>query len=151
MLVYNAEPPVAALHQSITAPSDDALMVTVPLPQREFGITSGLVGNGFSIMLCVPFIAAAQFPPSATDVAVYVPATLNAPLNVAALPVPFNVPTSVEPLYNWYFTPSCVLDNANITPIVEPAQKPDADASSVCTAGVTHSIAVTAFVRVKSQ
>jgi hypothetical protein len=44
-----ALPPLAALYQSITAPLEDAMSVTVPVPQREAAVTVGLAGTAFTV------------------------------------------------------------------------------------------------------
>jgi hypothetical protein len=98
-----SEPPPGLSYQSIVQPSGGvALKVTVPLPQRALALAPvGATGSGFSLTLCVPFITAAQFPPSAITCAVYVPAPENAPVNVVAPPVPANTFITTPPsLYN---------------------------------------------------
>jgi hypothetical protein len=47
--LVNTVPPVAALYQSITAPGEEALTVTVPEPQRESGVTLELAGTSFTV------------------------------------------------------------------------------------------------------
>jgi hypothetical protein len=84
-------------------------------------VTVGFAGNGFSLTVCVPVIAAGQKTPLSIVRALYVPAPKE-PLNVAGLPPPVKVaPSSGTPAaYNWYMAPVSVLANANATP--EPAQ-----------------------------
>jgi hypothetical protein len=45
----NAVPPLDAAYQSITAPDDDALNTTVPVPQREAAVTDGFAGTAFTV------------------------------------------------------------------------------------------------------
>ena len=84
--------PVEVVYQSIVHPLGAvALKVTVPDPQRELLLGFvGTTGRGFSVTTGAPFIVTGQYVPN-KDCAVYVPATLNEPLNVAGLPVPVNV------------------------------------------------------------
>ena len=96
--------PVEVVYQSMVQPVGAvALKVTVPEPQRA--LLLALVGAAgrdvVSLTVCDPVIAAAQYPFSATTCAVYMPAPANAPVNVAALPVPVKVATTSLPLYNW--------------------------------------------------
>jgi hypothetical protein len=44
-----AVPPEEAAYQSITAPLDEALRTTVPVPQREADVTVGLAGTAFTV------------------------------------------------------------------------------------------------------
>jgi hypothetical protein len=143
--------PVEVVYQSMVHPPGAvALKVTVPEPQRAWLLASvGAAGRAFSLTVCDPVIAAAQYPFSATTCAGYTPAPANAPVKVAALPVPINVLTRLLPLYNWYVRPAAVFDRAKVT--VVPVQNAVADAFKSYTEETIQSIAVTAFVRVKSQ
>jgi hypothetical protein len=51
LLLRNAVPPVEAAYQSITEPAVvvEALMTTVPVPQRELATPFGVPGNGFTV------------------------------------------------------------------------------------------------------
>ena len=114
------------------------MSITVPEPHREDAVTAGVAGTAFSLTGCVPVIAAAQYPPSAATCAVYTPAPANAPVNVAALPVPVSVFTRSLPLYNWYVLPAAVFDKANVT--VAPVQNAAAEALKSYTAEAAHVI-----------
>jgi hypothetical protein len=49
LALFNAVPPLDAAYQSITAPDDDALNATVPVPQREAAVTDGFAGTAFTV------------------------------------------------------------------------------------------------------
>ena len=69
----NSVPPDAALYQSITAPDELALSVTVPEPHREDAVTAGLAGTGATYAVTVEERAPVQEALAATAVTDFVP------------------------------------------------------------------------------
>jgi hypothetical protein len=49
LALNNGLPPDAALYQSITAPDELAMSVTVPEPHSEDAVTAGLAGTVFTV------------------------------------------------------------------------------------------------------